>query len=152
MSFRQLFIALAATLSTSTAWAGIYTDELSKCLVDGTSTDDRTALVNWIFTAASAHPAIASLSKVTEADKDTADKAIGALFMKLLIESCKPQPQKALRFEEPATLQLSFSVLGQVAGAELFSNPAVAQGMAGLVKYLDAQKLEALKTEAPPEG
>ena len=51
MSPRQLTIALVA-LTTSTAWAGVYTDDLSKCLVDGTTTDDRTALVKWIFTAA----------------------------------------------------------------------------------------------------
>lgn len=145
-------MCLLPLLVTSSAWAGVYTDDLSKCLVENTSADDRTALVKWIFTAASSHPAIRSLSTATAADLDTANAATGALFTRLLTESCKPQAQKALRFEGPATIQLSFTVLGQVAGAELFSNPAVTQNMTGLEKYVDSKKLEALKAEALPGG
>ena len=152
MSIKIPCIALITSLWAGTAWAGVYTDELSKCLVESTSTADRTALVKWLFTAASAHPAIASLSSVTAADIDAANQVTGILFMKLLTESCKTQTQKALRFEGPATIQLSFTVLGQVAGAELFSNPVVAKNMAGLEKFVDSKKIEALKSEAPPDG
>ena len=152
MSLRDLLVVVITSLSFSTAWAGVYTDELSKCLVENTSTEDRTALVKWLFTAASAHPAIGSLSTATPADMDSANQIIGALFMRLLTDSCKPQAQKALRFEGPATIQLSFTVLGQVAGAELFSNPVVAKNMAGIEQFLDSKKLEALKAEAPPGG
>src|SRR5262245_28047493 len=105
-------------------------------------------LVKWLFTAASVHPAISSLSAVTPADREAANEAIGTLFVKLLTESCKDQAKTALKFEGPATLQLSFQVLGQVAGAELFSHPQVAEGMAGLEKHVDPKKLEFLKAEA----
>jgi hypothetical protein len=149
---RIISIILVSSLATGPAWAGVYTDELSKCLVESTSAEDRTALVKWMFTAASAHPAIHSLSTATTADMDSANEATGALFTRLLTESCKVQTQKALRFEGPATLQLSFTVLGQVAGAELFSNPAVTQNMAGLDKYVDSKKIEALKAESLPGG
>ena len=152
MSAKSITIALIASLSASTAWAGVYTDDLSKCLVESTSTEDRTALVQWVFTAASAHPAISTLSTATPADVDSANQVIGVLFMKLLTESCRLQTQKALRFEGPATIQLSFTVLGQVAGAELFSNPEVAKRMSGLEKFIDPGKLEALKAEALPDG
>lgn len=151
MSARKFSLALVAALSTGTAWAGVYTDDLSKCLVESTSTDDRTALVKWLFAAASAHPAIGTLSSVTPADLDSASQVVGGLFMRLLTESCKQQTQKALRFEGPATLQLSFSVLGQVAGTELFSNPVVANNMAGLQKFVDSKQLEALMAEAPAQ-
>jgi hypothetical protein len=149
---RIISIALISSLATSPAWAGVYTDELSKCLVESTSADDRTALVKWMFAAASSHPAIRSLSTVTAEDLESANEATGALFTRLLTDSCKLQAQKALRFEGPATLQLSFTVLGQVAGAELFSNPAVTQSMAGLQKYVDSRKLEALQAEPLPGG
>ena len=89
---------------------------------------------------------------MTAADIDAANQVTGILFMKLLTESCKTQTQKALRFEGPATIQLSFTVLGQVAGAELFSNPVVAKNMADLEKFVDSKKIEALKSEAPPDG
>lgn len=147
MSVRIVSIALLAALSANTALAGVYTDDLSKCLVEATTTGDRTALVKWMFTAASAHPAITSLSTVTSEDRDAANQVIGALFMKLMTESCREKTQKALKYEGPATLQLSFQVLGQVAGAELFSNPEVAKGMAGLEKFIDSKKLAALKEQ-----
>jgi hypothetical protein len=147
-----LSVALLAAFTMPKAWAGVYTDELSKCLVESTSPDDRTALVKWLFTAASAHPAIGSLYAAKPEDKEAANQAIGGLFMKLLTESCKAQTQKALRYEGPATIQLSFTVLGQVAGAELFSNPAVAREMSGIEKFFDARKLEALTAETTPDG
>lgn len=152
MSARIASITLFALLSPSAASAGVYTDDLSKCLIESTSTEDRTALVKWIFIAASVHPAISSLSTATTADIDSANQVTGALFMRLLTESCRLQTQKALRFEGPATIQLSFTVLGQVAGAELFSNPAVTKGMADLAKYIDSRKLDALKAEPLPDG
>jgi len=145
-------VALASLLVTNAASAGVYTDELSKCLVESTSAEDRTALVKWVFTAASAHPAIRSLSTVTAEDLESANEVTGALFMKLLTESCKVQTQKAIRFEGPATIQLSFTVLGQVAGSELFSNPEVVKGMSGLEKHVDAKKIQELKSEAIPDG
>lgn len=67
-----------------------------------------------------------------------------------LTDSCKTQAQKALRFEGPATIQSSFTVLGQVAGAELFSNPLVAREMAGIEKFVDSKQLESLGAATPP--
>ncbi len=69
---------------------------------------------------------------------------MGNLLMRLLTESCKKEAEKALEFEGDATMQASFQVLGQVAGRELFASPEVAEGMAGLEKYLDKDKLESL--------
>jgi hypothetical protein len=42
---------------------------------------------------------------------------------------------------------MSFNVLGQVAGTELFSSPEVAKAMSGLEKYADSAKIEALTKE-----
>ena len=67
--------------------------------------------------------------------------------MRLLTESCKDAATTALKFEGPATLQLSFQVLGQVAGAELFSNPQVAAVMADLDKHMAPGALDVLKSE-----
>jgi hypothetical protein len=127
-----------ASLVSGAASAGVYTDQLSKCLVDSTTTEDRTMLVKWLFTAASVHPAISSLSTVTFADRNAANQVIGNLFVKLLTDSCK-DPAKAL--------QQSFQVLGQVAGTELFSNPQVAAVMADLDKHVDPAKLNVLRDE-----
>jgi hypothetical protein len=129
------------------ASAGVYTDQLSKCLVDSTTTEDRTMLVKWLFTAASVHPAISSLSTVNAEDRDAANQVIADLFVKLLTESCRDMAKTALKFEGAVTIQQSFQVLGQVAGMELFANPQVAAVMADLDKHFDPAKLNALRDE-----
>ena len=147
MTKTRMAACLLAILATGSASAGVYTDTLGKCLVDNTTTEDRTMLVRWLFTAASAHPAISSLSTVSAADRDAANKTTANLFVRLLTESCKDAATTALKFEGPATLQLSFQVLGQVAGAELFSNPQVAAVMADLDKHMAPGALDVLKSE-----
>ncbi len=125
--------------------AGPYTDDLSKCLVESTTKDDRVALVRWMFAAASAHPAVASIATVSAEDLDKANAETGALFMRLLTETCEDKARKALAYEGNTTIPTSFQILGQVAGSELFSSPEVTQAMAGLRHHIDEKKLEALR-------
>ena len=129
---------------STTSFAGIYTDDLSKCLVESTTKKDRVALVKWMFSAASLHPAVKSISSVTAEDLDNANKITANLFMKLLTDSCVKETKKALKFEGQTTIETSFRVLGQVAGRELFSSPEVAGAMAGLEKHIDQEKLQSL--------
>ena len=123
--------------------AGPFADDLGKCLVTSTSAEDRTALVRWIFVAAAKHPAVSSMVHVTQEQLDSANKTTAALLMKLLTQTCKTEAQKAIQNEGPQTIQLSFSVLGQVAGRELFASPQVAGATAGLAKYIDGNALQA---------
>ena len=145
---RSLLAALAVpALLSAPAHAGPHGDDLARCLVESTSTDDRVALVRWMFTAVAAHPAVASIASVTEAERDAANKATGEQFVRLLTESCLEKARAALRYEGPAALQQGFQVVGQVAAGELFTHPNVAQAMAGLQKHTDASKLELLRQQ-----
>jgi hypothetical protein len=141
---RMKAFAAVALLISSAAHAGPYSDDLAKCLVSSTSKEDRIALVRWMFAAASAHPAVASIAKVSPKTMDEANASTGALFMRLLTDSCKDKAKTALQYEGPATMQTSFTVLGQVAATEMFSSPEVKQAMAGLEKHVDPKKLQEL--------
>ena len=139
-----LLIFTGAITLIAPAHAGIYADDLSRCLVENTTKEDRLTLVRWLFTAATAHPAVAEIAKASPEQLEQANKTTGDLFMKLLTESCLTQAKKAVEYEGPATFAVSFQVLGQVAGAELFGSPEVNSAVAGLDKYTDKAKLEAL--------
>jgi hypothetical protein len=115
--------------------------------VDSTTKEDRTALVRWMFAAAAANPAVASIANVSPKAMDDANASTGALFMRLLTDSCKDKAKKALNYEGPATFQLSFQVLGQVAAGEMFASPEVRKAMAGLEQHVDKKKLEELKSQ-----
>lgn len=133
------------SLAPQQSFAGPYTDELSKCLVESTSPRDRTDLVRWMFTAAALHPAVKPISNVTDEEVDDANKVIADLVTNLLTESCRAETEKALQYEGASTLENSFMILGQVAGQELFASPEVAAGLSGLEKHLDEEKLGSLK-------
>ena len=60
-------------------------------------------------------------------------------------EKCVDTAKKAIHYEGPLALQQSFQVLGQVASMETFSDPSVLAVMAGLEKYTDKTRLEALR-------
>jgi hypothetical protein len=144
---KAIFLFVALLFAATPASAGIYTDDLSRCLVEKTTKDDRISLVRWMFSAAAAHPAVAPIAKVSATQLDAANKAVGELFMKLMTETCREQTKKALKYEGPTTIPAAFQVFGQVAAADLFSSPEVTKAMSGLEKYADGKKLEALTQE-----
>ena len=151
MKFKTL-TAAAACLGVfygSAAMAGVFADDLGKCLVNSTSKDDRTNLIRWLFVAASHHPAVKPIASVSPAQQDESDKLMGTLLMKLLTESCKGETQKALQTEGSGTIQFAFEVLGRVAGQELFSSPEVTSNLKGLAKYIDPEKIKALANPPP---
>ena len=150
-----LAAALSAAAVSTPAFAGPYADDLAKCLVSSTTSDDKAALVKWIFAVAALHPAVAPLAQISDQEREGLSRNGAALFQRLMTETCRAQTQQALQYEGPSTIEYSFGVLGQVAMRELFSNPKVAQGLAQLGSYFDKSKLEELgkppaAASAPP--
>ena len=75
----------------------------------------------------------------------------GALFQRLLTESCRSEVQQAVKYEGPLMIRQAFTVLGQASVGELISAPEVRDGMRGLNKYVDQQKLKELFAPEPPK-
>jgi len=141
LTFAFLVLASFASLS---AQAGIYGDDMAKCLVRSTTTQDRSALVKWIFAAAASNPEVKSMVRVTERQRNKLNKAIAKLFERLLTDSCRKETQAAYKYEGRATISTSFNLLGQVAGRELFSDPNVTKSVSGLSQYIDQKKMDDL--------
>ncbi len=153
-------IALAATALTATfagpASAGVFADDLSKCLVAKTSPDDQTIFVEWIFSAMALHPAVQPLSNIPQSRRDELDSKASQLVMRLMTVDCRAQLVSALKYEGSSTIEVAFGVLGEAAMERLMSDPAVNKGMEQLGKGLDGAKLQAVfkeagvPTETPP--
>jgi len=150
---KKIICAATAALGLSLALAGhanagIYTDDMSKCLVKATTPADRTDLMTWVFSAMTSHPAISSMSNVTPAQRDAHDKRAAELFTRLLTVDCRSQTVDAIKYEGAGAIQQSFSVLGQVAMAGLMGDPTVTANIANLAKHFDEDKFKALMTDA----
>ena len=140
----KLSIISLLFLTCSTGFAGPFTDKLSICLVEKTTSDDKNKLIKWVYGAMSSHPTVKSLSNIPlnvgkKLNKDTAN-----LFMDLLTNRCKEEAEKAIRYENKLAIQTSFAILGKVAMQGIMSDKNVIQFMGGLDSYLDKEKLQAI--------
>ena len=135
-------IVAALLLFSSAASAGPYSDDLSRCLVDSSTTADKIGLVKWVFTAISLHPAVKSIGSVTRGGLEAGSREAAGTSTRMMTQTCREQTANALRYGGEAAISESFGVFGSVAARELFSNPEVAAGIGGLKKYLDADELK----------
>jgi hypothetical protein len=70
LTLSMVALILLAGLPGPVAQAGVYTDDLSQCLVKSSNGADRLVLVQWIFSALSLHPAVQPLASVTSEQRD----------------------------------------------------------------------------------
>jgi hypothetical protein len=144
---RKLVSILAITfglLASQGSHAGVYTDDLGRCLVAHTSEQDRIALVRWVFLVAALHPAVSDISQVSDAERENADRNMADLLVRLMADSCRKQTHDAVQYEGPQAIETSFGTLGQVTMRGLMSDQHVQAGFAGFGKYLDGDKLKAV--------
>jgi hypothetical protein len=143
MSVRHLrWITAGLALAASTAaQAGIYADDMARCLVRATTAQDKVALVRWIFANAALHPEVKTISAVSPAQLSGFNKEAAQLVERLLTQDCKAQTSEAVKNEGAVVLQTSFRVLGEVAMNGLMTDPQVQKGFAEFSTYFDAQKL-----------
>jgi len=141
-SFLRFGWVVSLFLLASPAVAGPYSDDLAKCLVASTTSEEKTLLVQWMFATMSLHPKVKHLTNVSPAERTRLNRRVAVLFESLLTRSCLGEAREALKNEGVATFEASFNVLGQVAGRELATSPDVAAGFAELNKFVDAQKVQ----------
>jgi hypothetical protein len=136
-------LVVALSCVAGKAEAGPYGDDMSKCLVSSTSTADKSLLMKWIFSAMSLNKDVSAYVNIPAATRDQLNKDTGALFTRLLAESCKQQTRDAYKYEGSAAISSAFEVLGKIATQGIFGDPAVAAGIADLMKNMDQVKVKA---------
>ena len=130
-------------LSAGAAHAQTASDLLGTCLSDNTSGRDRKDLARWMFTAMAAHPDMATLSTVTDADRTEAARVVGSLFTRLMAEACRDEVRAAVAEGGAAAIGDGFEALGGVAMQELMRNDRVAAALAGIETYMDTDRIGA---------
>jgi hypothetical protein len=141
-------VSIAACAPASLAHAGIYADDLSRCLIVSTSTQDQKELVLWVYLSMSAHPLVQPYARVDEAQRDASNRTAATQFERLLTKDCRTQAVAALKYEGASAIEPAFGALGQVAMRGLMSDPAVQKSMSSLGTYADTPGLRAMLAEA----
>ena len=130
------------------AYAGPYTDDFSKCLVAQATAQDRTLLVQWIFSAVSAGPSVRDLAKITTQQRSDLTVQARGLFSRLMTQSCRAPLVTALKYEGTSAIEAGFGVLGQVAMRDLMTQPEVQQQLSQLNSPDDKDAFAAIAKEA----
>ncbi len=143
-----LIFSAAAVPSAGEQAGKLYTDDLSRCLVEQTTAADRTTLIKWVFAAIAASPEVSDLSKVDSPTREGLHRSVAGLFDRLLIKDCRDKAVTALRYNGAAAIETSFAVLGEVAMRGLTNQPIVNAEFEKMASFVDTDALEALGTEA----
>ena len=138
----QILLILGLLTLSPATFAAEYSDALSGCLLSSTTEEDKLSLVKWMFTAMALHPAVAEIANVSLSARERANREMAELLIDLLGTRCFNETRLALSNKGAVALQTSFTVLGQVAATNLFSEPNVAAGLASLETYINPEDLE----------
>lgn len=142
-------MALAGVFFVSgPASAGVYSDDMGKCLVEKTSDRDKIELIKWVFSAISASDAVKEISTVTASQREQYSRAAARMMDRLVIVDCHKETVAALKYEGEESFKAAFDLLGRVAVGSLMSDPAVGSSLGQLGSFVDADKWKALIAEA----
>lgn len=136
----MLGFLLVCSVATS-AQAGQSVDALSDCLVKATTATDKTTVLQWTFSALSAHPDLKAMSNVTEEQRSQLDQKFAQVLQRVIVEECATQAKTVIQNEGLQAVGDSFQALGRSTGEEIIKNPAVKQQLNGILRYVDLNKL-----------
>lgn len=138
MASAVLGSTMAVTQMTSASTTG---DQLSECLMKSTTAADKTAVMQWTFTALAAHPDLKAYSNVTDAQRDALDQKLATVLQRIIVEQCSTQAKAVIQTEGLQAVGDSFQELGRSTGEQILKNSEVKDQLKGVVRYLDLNKL-----------
>lgn len=136
-----------ASVSGSYANAGVYADDLGKCLVRKTSEADRAALMRWIFGALTLNPTVQFMTTITEEQRTEYAKIGAGLMERLILVDCRNEAAEGLKYEGPGVVSSAFKLLGEVAGNGLMTHPLVTEELGKVAAFLNEAKWDAFTKE-----
>jgi len=145
------FIAITGALLcavSSGAEAGVFTDDLTRCMVSKASAADKGAFLAWMFSAVSADPRLQKYTTLDRAKRDQIAANAAGVFQRLLLTDCRKETVAALKAEGQEALSQSFGGLGRAATEQMFQSPEARAELESLGKNFDESKLKALNAEA----
>jgi len=138
---------LLLTLASPAA-ADVFQDDLTRCMVNAASDQDKSAFMVWMFSAISSDPKLQKMTTLDRAQRDKIGSDAAAVFQRLLFVDCRKEAIAVLKTQGANALAESFGGLGETATEQMFRSPEAQRELEALGKGFDDKKLEALGREA----
>ena len=134
-------MATSGLAFTQMAQAGQTVDALSSCLVKSTTAADKTAVLQWTFSALAAHPDLKALSNVSAEQRNSLDQKFAQTVQRIIVEQCSSQAKAVIQTEGIQAVGQSFQALANETGQAIINTPEVKQQLTGTLKYVDLNKV-----------
>jgi hypothetical protein len=138
---------LALTVQAGSASAGVYADDLTRCVVSSTSASDRIIFIRWMFGAMSAHEEVAPLSTVKPEQRASMTEEAAKIVQRLILTDCREQSSNAFKYEGESALTSTFEVFGKVAMDDLMGDAKVSAVFDSMDSYFDHDLWESFSQE-----
>ena len=124
------------------AFAQFPESELETCVVAAAGSDDKRVLAQWMFSALALHPDLAGMARVSDGQREAANRDMAAMLERFLTVDCAGQAEAAFRAgSAEMAFHRAFVRVGQLAGENLFADPAVAAAGQGVIEQFDFQRV-----------
>jgi hypothetical protein len=129
---RKVFAAacVGIVVTAHPALAGVYGDELTKCVVSSLTDADKVLFAKYVFAAMAEHPTVKPMANIGTEVNASLDRDASALIARLMYTDCRKQMVDVVKFEGIDAAVPAFSMVGQVAMRYLMTDPAVGARMA----------------------
>lgn len=146
LSAAVLAIPLQAHAQTSAAATAptLHAQALGQCLVTKSTGADRILVARWLLAALASAPQAAEVATVRSGQKMVFDKAMAALFTRMLTVDCAPESRKVFAAKTSEGFRVAGEALGRVAIQELLTNPQANAAIEEYVKYLNKEDFKAV--------
>jgi hypothetical protein len=101
------------------ASASVFSDDLARCLVAETTSEDRTNIVRMMFYAAAANPAFSGLTNISDAQRRDGLRTAAAVYDRLVLVDCRAESIAAIRNDGAASVELAFQNPGSARRARI---------------------------------
>jgi hypothetical protein len=149
---RNLIAAAAVALALSPAVGHAQTfspatQAMTACIQRSTSEADNVVAIRWMFVAIAHHPSVSTMARVSDADRIDANRAMGALFNRLILQDCRAESRAAITADGERALEGAFSAFGERAMTQIMGHPDVTASIAEMATYFDREGFVTLMTQ-----
>jgi len=124
--------------------AGVYTQDLIKCMVQNSTPQDIQTLKKWIFIAFAQDEEFSKYVNIPQKDKIEINKKMGEYVTRLLTQKCPKELKYAVKYEGAQAISSAFKYLGSIAGSSLTSSEGFKNFSNQFINYVDKNRLNSV--------
>ena len=136
----SISLLLVALAKPEVSYAGPYQDDLIRCVGENLSDADKINFVAFISLALSRLPEMKDVVFIDKVRSESIVKAYAESIERLILDDCEEKSVLLVKFEGPAALFSSSSIIGQMALREKMGDPAVVEIFDEMDKYASEEE------------